>query len=263
MSSIDKLLSKYRAEATEERGKGTYFERVAIAFLKVDPVQVEEFEDVWAWADWGPANGFSATDTGIDLVAKLHNEDGFAAIQAKFYAAETRIQKAHIDSFISASGKEPFKRRVIIDTTEKGWSENAEEMLRGQIIPVSRIGLTDLRSSPIDWSLFDTKGEVVLHDKKTPMPHQSDALDAVRKGLTEADRGKLIMACGTGKTFTGLKIAESLAGAGGRVLFMVPSLALMSQTIREWTNDTTTPLRSFSVCSVSVIRVFGTNGSLN
>ena len=71
----------------------------------------------------------------------------------------------------------------------------------------------------------------------------------MRSGLAEADRGKLIMACGTGKTFTSLKIAEDLVGVGGRVLFMVPSLALMSQTVREWTNDTETPLRSFAVCS--------------
>nr|WP_245875736.1 DEAD/DEAH box helicase family protein [Puniceibacterium antarcticum] len=68
-------------------------------------------------------------------------------------------------------------------------------------------------------------------------------------GLAEADRGKLIMACGTGKTVTSLKIAEDLVCAGGRVLFMVPSLALMSQTVREWTNDTDTPLRSLAVCS--------------
>ncbi|MBB4077310.1 putative helicase, partial [Bartonella fuyuanensis] len=60
---------------------------------------------------------------------------------------------------------------------------------------------------------------------------------------------KLIMACGTGKTFTSLKIAETLAGKGKRILFLVPSLALISQTIREWTEDTEIPLRSFAVCS--------------
>ncbi len=57
------------------------------------------------------------------------------------------------------------------------------------------------------------------------------------------------MACGTGKTFTSLKIAETIAGKGKRVLFLVPSLALISQTIREWTEDTEVSLRSFAVCS--------------
>jgi hypothetical protein len=93
------------------------------------------------------ANGRNGKDVGIDLVAKLRNEDGFAAIKAKFYAADTRIQKSHTDSFISASGKEPFRSRVVLDTTEQAWSSNAEEMILGQVVPVVRIGLTDLRES--------------------------------------------------------------------------------------------------------------------
>lgn len=122
-------------------------------------------------------------------------------------------------------------------------------MIAGQSIPVIRLSLTHLRESPIDWTVFGIRGEAVLSAKKKLRRHQIEALEAVRTGLAEADRGKLIMACGTGKTFTSLKIAEDLVGKGGRVLFMVPSLALMSQTVREWTNDTGTPLRSFAVCS--------------
>ena len=253
MSSIDQLLEKYRTSSKTEREKGTYFERLARAFLISDPVQSEEFEQVWAWQDWAPENGFNAKDTGIDLVAKLRNEDGFAAVQAKFYAADTRIQKSHIDSFISASGKPPFARRVIVDTTKGAWTDNAEEMLRGQTIPITRISLTDLRESRIDWTLFDMRGETALHEKKTLRSDQKEAVEAVVEGLREGDRGKLIMACGTGKTFISLRIAEELAGKGNRVLFLVPSLALMSQVIREWTNDTDTPLRSFSVCSDSQV----------
>ena len=105
------------------------------------------------------------------------------------------------------------------------------------------------RKAPIQWEKFAAKGEVVLSDKKKLRAHQEDALRDVRAGLLEADRGKLIMACGTGKTFTSLKIAEDLAGAGKYVLYLVPSLALMAQTVREWTVDTGTPLRSFAVCS--------------
>ena len=113
MPYINQLLEKYRSLSKTEREKGTYFERLAMAFLSSDPVQSEEFEQVWTWQVWAPENGFNAKDTGIDLVAKLRNEAGFAAVQAKFYAADTRIQKSHIDSFISASGKSPFARRVI------------------------------------------------------------------------------------------------------------------------------------------------------
>ncbi|SDX72326.1 DEAD/DEAH box helicase [Roseicitreum antarcticum] len=249
MTAIDRILQSYRDAAVTEREKGTYFERLGLAFFLNDPVQSEEYEAVWTWSDWAKANDRDGKDVGIDLVAKLRNEDGFAAIQAKFYAADTRIQKAHIDSFISASGKEPFRRRVVLDTTEQEWGANAEEMIRGQAIPVVRIGLSDLRESRIDWTIFEARGEIVLAAKKTLMPHQRDALADVSSGLTVADRGKMIMACGTGKTFTSLKIAEAIAGKGKRVLFMVPSLALMSQTVREWTNDTETPIRAFAVCS--------------
>lgn len=249
MSALDDLLQTYRNAAVTEREKGTYFERLACAYLMTDPVQAEEYSQVSTWSEWAADNGWNGKDVGIDLVAKLRNEEGFAAIQCKFYKSSHRIQKADIDSFISASGKAPFARRIIIDTTEAAWGANAEAMIAGQSIPVVRLSLSHLRESPIDWMIFGVRGEAVLSAKKKLRPHQIEALEAVRAGLAEADRGKLIMACGTGKTFTSLKIAEDLVGKGGRVLFMVPSLALMSQTVREWTNDTDAPLRSFAVCS--------------
>ena len=248
-NSLEALLRSYREAARTERDKGTYFERLAVAYLSNDPVQFELYQNVQTYAEWATEHNWDRRDTGIDLVAKLRDEEGYAAIQCKFYDASYRIRKEDIDSFISASGKDPFKRRVIIDTTEKPWSDNAETMIRGQAIPTIRIGLTDLQESPILWETFATKGEVVLADKKQLFPFQKEALDDVRAGLSEADRGKMIMACGTGKTFTSLKIAEDLAGQGKLVLFLVPSLALMSQTVREWTADTDTPLRSFAVCS--------------
>lgn len=251
--ALQSLLQSYRDAARTERDKGTYFERFAVAYLTHDPVQLEQYERVQTFKDWAAEIGWDGRDTGIDLVAKLRDEDGFAAIQCKFYDAAYRIRKEDIDSFVSASGKLPFKRRVIIDSTEKPWSENAETMIRGQVIPVLRISMSEMQESPIRWETFANSGEVVLADKKRLRPHQQYALAAVRAGLAGTDRGKLIMACGTGKTFTSLKIAEDLAGAGKSVLFLVPSLALMSQTVREWTADTDTPLRSFAVCSDSQV----------
>lgn len=114
---------------------------------------------------------------------------------------------------------------------------------------ITTINLDRLEASPIDWAVYFQRDEILVAPPKELRPLQQDSLNAVRDGLADADRGKLIMACGTGKTFTGLKIAEDLVGAGGTVLVLVPSLALMSQTIREWTIDSQTPLRSFAVCS--------------
>jgi predicted helicase len=248
-SNIRDLLSRYRDGAKTQREKGTYFERLCIEFLTHDPEMAQQYEDAWTFREWAEGQGTRQTDTGIDLVASLRDDGGVCAIQCKFYGPEHHIQKSDIDSFFTASGKKPFVRRLIIDTTEVAWSRNAEDALDGQSIPTTRISMERLEQSPIDWRTYLADDRIVLAPKKEIRPHQRDALDAVRGGLAATDRGKLIMACGTGKTFTGLKIAEDLAGPGKYVLFLVPSLALMSQTVREWSLDTTTPLRSFAVCS--------------
>lgn len=243
------LLAEFRNSAKTEREKGNYFERLAVDFIKNDHGMAQEYEDAWLYSEWAQLYGSDGRDTGIDVVAKIRGEDSFCAIQCKFYREDHRIQKADIDSFFTASGKRQFSRRLIIDTTDAPWSANAEDALSDQDKPISRIGLDRLEESPIDWSVYLLRDEVKVAPPKSIRPHQQDALQAVCDGLAEADRGKLIMACGTGKTFTGLKIAEDMAGSGKMVLFLVPSLALMSQTIREWTIDTATPLRAFAVCS--------------
>ncbi len=137
----------------------------------------------------------------------------------------------------------------MIVVTSNNWSDNAEAALFNQQPPVSTIELSDLENSQIDWSKFKPKKEPTLKRKFDPRPHQRTAIDKVIAGLKVTDRGKLIMACGTGKTFTSLKIAEQLAGKNKRVLFLVPSLALLSQTLTEWTHQSQVPLHCFAVCS--------------
>jgi predicted helicase len=168
---------------------------------------------------------------------------------ASFMMKTIKSKKSDLDSFFTASGKIGFSRRLIVDTTRKDWSEHAEAALQGQGVQAQRIGLSELENSPIDWSVYVPNKPIKLKAKKELREHQIMALDTVKKGLETADRGKMIMACGTGKTFTALKIAENLAGSGEQVLFLVPSLSLMSQTITEWTIESKTPLRSFAVCS--------------
>ena len=89
----------------------------------------------------------------------------------------------------------------------------------------------------------------VRRPTKTLRDYQHEALDAVIEGLKQHDRGKLIMACGTGKTFTALRIAEQQVGSGGTVLFLTPSISLLSQSLLDWANDADTPLKTFAVCS--------------
>ncbi|WP_417822546.1 DEAD/DEAH box helicase [Thalassospira lucentensis] len=251
--ALHSLLSHYRENAKTEREKGTYFENLIKAYLLNDPLQQDQYSDAWTYADWAEQHGWNARDTGIDLVAKLRHEEGYCAIQCKFYAEDHRIQKGDIDRFFSVSGKEPIKRRLIVDSTRMPWGPNAEATIKDQTIPVNRIDLEALENSPINWAMFARTGEVILPEKRPLRDYQQTVLQAVQKGFAEHDRGKIIMACGTGKTFTSLRIAEDRAGKGKTVLYLVPSLALMSQTVTEWANDALTPIHAFAACSDSQV----------
>jgi predicted helicase len=249
MSELSHLLDTYRL-APSEREKGTYFEELILCYLRNEATYRDLYSEVWTYADWAQSQGKDRRDTGIDLVAKTRGTEEFHAIQCKLYAEDYRLQKGDIDSFFTASGKKPFTHRIIVSTTNH-WSEHAEEALRDQQPPVSKIDLHDLENSQIEWASYKPKTAPALKPKKSLRDHQQQARQAVLAGFQEADRGKLIMACGTGKTFTSLKIAEAQAGRGKRVLFLVPSLSLLSQTLTEWTQESTVPLHSFAVCSDS------------
>ncbi|MCC6681133.1 MAG: DEAD/DEAH box helicase [Phycisphaeraceae bacterium] len=215
-------------------------------FFELDPIYAERFSKVWMWNDW-PDKG-NVGDVGIDLVAQERATGEYVAIQCKFYLPEHTLSKPDIDSFFTAAGRDPFTSGMIVSTTDK-WGKNAEDALK-QSKPVTRLSVHDLEASPVDWSRFDARRpqDLDLLPKKKLREHQKKALEDVIQGLAAADRGKLIMACGTGKTFTVLKIAEKLA-PGGKVLFLVPSLSLLSQALREWTAEAENPPHSFAVCS--------------
>ena len=247
-SSLREILVSFRTSAKTEREAGAYFEELIRTYLRYEPIYADLYSDVWLLDEVPAELGISKKDTGIDLVAKTRGTEELHAIQCKFYAEDHVVKKGEIDSFFTASGQKPFSHRVIV-VTSNNWSENAEASLFDQQPPVSRIDLSDLETSQIDWSKFKSNTQPVIKPKYDPRPHQEIAIKRVVSGLEKEDRGKLIMACGTGKTFTSLKIAEQLAGKGKRVLFLVPSLALLSQTLTEWTQQSKTPLISFAVCS--------------
>lgn len=247
-TTIHHILDELAEAATDHRDKGGKFERLMKAYLTTDPLYVSRFSDVWMWNDWPDRKG--KADTGIDLVAQERDTGALVAIQCKFYAPTYTLQKGDIDSFFTASGKSPFASRLIVSTTDK-WSKHAEDALETQQIPCARMRVADLDDSAVDWSKFSLAkpDHVVLRTKKKPFKHQQAALKAVAKGFAEHERGKLIMACGTGKTFTSLKIMEQETPSNGLVLFLVPSISLLSQTLKEWTAQATDEIRAFAVCS--------------
>ena len=162
---------------------------------------------------------------------------------------QTKVSKPQIDSFISASAVDPFTARILVNTG--GWGPNARKILE-KLEACTVIGRGDLESYPIDWPNLVTGRPEDLVYRAEPFslrPHQQEALDDVVAGFKQSDRGKLIMACGTGKTFTALRIAEAVAGVGGRVLYLVPSISLLQQTMREWATQKIISHRYIGICS--------------
>ena len=246
MTTIFDLLEQFRQAKTSNRNLGDQFERLFANYLVTDPQYADQFDAVWLWPEWPDRTG---ADVGIDLVARDRYTGEYCAIQCKFFDPNSTLQKSDIDSFFTASGKHPFTSRIIVCTTDH-WSTHAEEALHNQQIPVIRLRVQDLANSPIDWSQFSLSRpqNIKRLPRKEIRPHQQVALDKVVAGLKNGDRGKLIMACGTGKTFTSLKIAEHVVPPHGIVLFLVPSISLLSQSLREWTAEAQS-LHSFAVCS--------------
>lgn len=254
VASIDDVVADIRAVPGAHRDRGTLFEQLTAEYLRRDPLYAARFSNVWMWSEW-PGRG-KAAETGIDIVAEEADGSGLCAVQCKLYDPNHPISKGDIDTFFTASGKRGFTSRLIVSTTDK-WGSNAEAALSDQAIPVSRIGLTNLAASPIEWDSswigLGHKPSFEVRRQHSIRPHQAQAVEDVFAGWESGhDRGQLIMACGTGKTFTALKIAERLAAEAERpvnVLFLVPSIALLSQSLREWTAESTTPMHCQAVCS--------------
>ena len=244
-------LDYIRERATSEYRKGELFERLMLTYLTEDPDYKAQFSEVWLYKQWAAQRtDFDANDIGIDLVAK-ERHGGYCAIQCKCYAEDTRISKPALDSFIAASASERFTSRLIVDTGGE-WGPNALRTIDPIKDKLRIIRYSDLESSPFDWpdlSLHDPEQLTYKQRRFHLKDHQKEAFDDVINGFKADDRGKLIMACGTGKTFTALRIAEAIAGTAGRVLYLVPSIGLLSQAMREWSEQRGIDHSYVGICS--------------
>ncbi len=253
--SFEQLMLNLRHVSQNKSDQGSKFERFMQKYFLTSPLYSQMYDQLWLWSQFPYS---SIHDIGIDLVAKLRDKDEFCAIQCKFYDENNYISKDDVDTFLSASGKafyingveHRYSERIIVSTTDK-WSSNAEETIIGQFPPVTRIRLQDLKDSGIDWDSFTLEkiDDMKVCSKKKERPHQIEAINAVINGFEDADRGKLIMACGTGKTFTALKIAEAVTNGIGNVLFLVPSISLLNQTLTEWSAQSKYEYNVYAICS--------------
>ena len=242
------VLANLTDDAPSNVDKGRTFEQVVTAFLQNDKAQSRRFDTVWPWIDWPGRQG--RPDTGIDIVARERESGDLIAIQCKCYDHTKRIYLNDISTFLAACGTTDFAGGVIVSASEE-WGPNVDNALKNRDKPVARWGPDVLDKSSIDWEKFDlaNPGNLTRRDTKTLRPYQVPAVRDTLDGLKERDRGKLIMACGSGKTFTALRVAEEMVGTGGTVLFLTPSISLLSQSLIDWANDADLPLKPFAVCS--------------
>ena len=245
------VINYIREESATPYRVGNEFERLIKRYLRVDPIYSRRFNNVWLWREWAAGRtDFDATDIGIDLVAEESSGE-YCAIQCKCYDTDRRVSKPDVDSFIAASASHDFTKRILVHTG----GELGRNVLR-TIEPLGSdfqvISYGHLASRPINWPDLRQEQPEQLDYRSRPFelrPHQREALDDVVNGFQDSDRGKLIMACGTGKTFAALRIAERIAGEGGRVLYLVPSIGLFSQAMREWAEQQGVRHRYIGICS--------------
>ncbi|WP_154416308.1 DEAD/DEAH box helicase family protein [Helicobacter pylori] len=254
MSEIStyKLIKEKLQAIPNLRLKGSWFEKVSKRFLK-EHDSADEYESIDLWSDWELNN--NERDRGIDIVITTTSKE-YIAVQCKFH--QDSVSYNDLSSFFtklqSGVGEIGFKKGIIISTSNL--SSNAlneiEQIRKSKGIDIVEISEEDFIYSQIDWEKFDptqTQGELPLCDKKKPRPHQIEAIKATKEYFSNPKntRGKLIMACGTGKTYTSLKIMEALDPK--ITLFLAPSIALLSQTFREYAQEKSDPFYASIVCS--------------
>ena len=239
---VGDVLARIRRDAASEAEKGRWFEHLFMATVRDNA----EFDvaGIWPWREWPArerATGLDGRDHGIDLVA-VQTDGTVVAIQCKCYAEDAVIGKGQIDSFLAESARPAFELRWIVSTCR--WNAAAERAIAGREPRIASIDFLDF----LDLEVRELQRPA---EARHPKPLQQQAIDAAYDGLATQgnDRGKLVMACGTGKTFTALRLAERLVPDDGRVLFAAPTIALVSQARREWLTHAARPMTAMVVCS--------------
>lgn len=261
MRTFDEILDSFRALSVTELEKGRMFERLIQRWFLSDPRYNGILQRVWLWEEFPARADFGNKDLGIDLVART-DQGEYWAIQCKCYQETAVIDMPKVDAFIAQAShvftdpitgeKAGFSSMIWVATTAH-WNANAEKKIQNLFVPFTRINPFELRQSAVNWDLLveGEQGNKVVLPGKHPRAHQIKAMERAHDYFKDHDRGKLIMACGTGKTYTSLKIVEQETGGSGLVLYLVPSIALLGQGLNNWMNDTQSKIHPVCICSDS------------
>ena len=244
--TLNDILEGIKNKADDKTKQGTEFEKLVKRFLQTEPGYKNQFKKVSLWDDWSKR---TSGDIGIDIICERY--DGtYTAVQCKFYD-KTAIDNKGVSSFISAIKTVENKSNITISQKIFVHTSDTETTIAHNKLKDNKCTIIDkykLESANVDWSKYP-HGFVPLQKPFTLRPHQQTALKDTLDKFNDNDRGQLIMACGTGKTLTSLHIAQEMYGKGGLILYVVPSISLISQSMRDWSNNCTIPYNFMAVCS--------------
>ena len=212
---------------------GNAFEILVEAYLYLDKVM--NAKNVWLVGDI-PLKirkelNLPADTTGIDGIY----EDASGKLipyQVKYRTDMDTLSFGEVSTFLGLT-EESLQDRVIF-TNARNLSEKITVRKGIRSVRAAQFhALTEEKFKEIHTWLSDKKPKAKLWD---PKPHQAEAVDKITAELKHANRTTAVMACGTGKTLVALWAAE--AQEPKTVLVLVPSLALLSQTLPDWCNQT-------------------------
>lgn len=253
LATFDELIKQINDNLYQQRDRGTAFEKMVVSYLKSEPVYKHKFESVWLLSEVPDKFHIPKKDLGVDIVAKDY-EGKLTAVQAKFYKG--KVGKETINSFLAETGKDYYSAGILVSTSNE-LNKNAEAAMQFMTKPITIIGLNQLKNADINWQKFSfAKENNDLSNKivKKPRQYQKEAVEKAITYFKNHSRGKLIMAPGTGKTFTSLKITEALMQDQHKtkfnVLYLVPSIQLLSQTLFSWNDDVS---ENIHITSLSVV----------
>ena len=249
--TFDDILEKMRKESKSTVELGTKFEILMKEMFENNPTYKKRFDKVWMWGEWARENRIKEKlgvkrDLGVDLVARERKEGDLCAIQCKCYDENTILDLGPINKFISAATAYGMKNYILVCTGPT--NRNVEAKMRGVKAGILR---KEALKDMLDWSKYP---KIIPHKPKDLREYQQRAMKDVLIGFETNERGKLIMACGTGKTLVSLHVAEKTIGKGGLVLYLVPSISLILQSMREWSDNSNIPHYYMAVCSDTSVR---------
>lgn len=228
---------------TKQRGDA--FEEFVFAYLNIKK-QLYQVKEVFMSTEiptkYLTKYKIEKKDSGVDGLI-IREDDKTAAYQVKFRTNRVKPKYDELAKFWVEAKRTDFNYTIANCYSVTDLSQKNEKHL--QIL----VDEFDLLDDIFFEEFFAFANNKTLKKKKKHTPHdfQKEIIKDVVAGFKTAERGKLIAACGTGKTLTALWITEEMDN--DTVLFLAPSLALIKQTLESWADQAKFPFSYLCVCS--------------